>query len=139
MEVNCDIDHFKYFQGGRQGIQKRLGELFREKLAEGGSELVGVISEETGVTLEILKRISDGDYSGIKSQVALDLSLALNVNYQEAVRGLVSPGEDRDMLLDRMRREQYVPTGGVDSIGPREQTPDRILHEYLTRRALREL
>lgn len=107
-------DVFRHFEGGREGVRKRFGDLIQKGLEGYSFKDVMGLCEEIKFDPKNLYEIIKGNYESLNPRLVEDLAYACSFTYDQALgEFLISPG-DVPEILARVRKEKFcvpVPAG----------------------------
>jgi hypothetical protein len=72
-------DPLSYFDGGREGVQRRFGEILRERITRIPYGQVITLSKEEGINPRDIGRLVEGDYSVVSGDMIENLGIALGI------------------------------------------------------------
>lgn len=133
VNVENSFDVFRYFEGGREGVQKRFGEGILKGLEKMSAVEAYQMEEYEEFEPGVLRKIANGNYGRINSQLIQALAPALDFTFDEGFGEIVnlSP-EDKVGILEQIRRDEFWSGGG-------ELSNLQLVEQYLFFRAVFDL
>ena len=105
---------FRYFEGGKGGIQKRFGEGIQQALRAINGFDAGQLAVASGLTNSEIPRICSGDFSCINRSVIEALADPLSLSIEKCLGQIINFDADAEKeWTERAREDQFVPIGGV--------------------------
>ena len=101
-----DFDPFQYFEGGKEGVLKRLGDTFNERLGRLPLRDLDALLSAAELEYAEISKLREGDYSGINSNIIQSLLGAFRLNSREYF-GRMNLGNEREKLLQMTRTSGY--------------------------------
>ncbi len=130
-----DFDPFKYFEGGREGVRKRFGDLIRNGLEKYSFKDVMSLCEEIKFDPENLYKIMKGNYEPLNAKLVEELACACGFDYNQGLGEFLINNEDVPKILQRTREQRFcAPCPGGVTI-----SDENICKVYLLCEASRQL
>ena len=131
-QEKTDFDPFQYFEGGKEGVRKRIGD-FAKKGLESYSFVSGVelCDEYLQIPVSALANIVRGDYSEINSELFQELQIRFDIPFKYIFGRLNLSPEDKSELLKIIKKERF---GVMDE----NATEDNLIELYLVSRTLHD-
>ncbi|VVB77752.1 Uncharacterised protein [uncultured archaeon] len=132
LEFNFDL--FKYFEGGKEGIQKRYRDAIKKAFANYSEQQIEESCRIRHADVCQLREILSGDYSRIDSEAVQRLKPTFFTTNEGFGEIIISPEEESKLAQMASHDGVIAFVGQGDSISHRE-----ILEVYLITGALRRL
>ena len=132
--LDQDFDPFKYFEGGKEGIQERYGNGIREGYKDCSNGEIEEICRLRDIDSNQLREILKGNYNQINSEAVQRLSPILFDVSKGFGRPSISP-EEESRLIQMANSDGFCAFVGI---GDSFSVADR-LELYLVTEALRRL
>ena len=106
------LDPFKYFEGGRDGIKRRLA----DKICE-GMKTHNMNCEDMERELELkpgsLTKVVNGDLSELNLDLAETVVMCLSITWDQVLGEYTIPEEDQAVWLEHIKERQIACTAPV--------------------------
>jgi len=127
-----DFDPFQYFEGGREGVRKRFGEIFIKELETLSHEEIMHLCEAAPLNPQKLHRLARGDYEVVDSQMIEHLSTSFKYDTRNGFGRPNIPPEEKSKLVGMANRKGFY-------MMPEDASTNDRLELYLIVEALRRL
>ena len=128
-------DVFKHFEGGREGVRQRFGDLIKRGLAEHSFKDIMYLCNEAKINPQSLYEIMRGNYESLDSKLIEELACPCSFNYNDGLGEFLIDGEDVPKILERIREQQVcIPCPSEATL-----TDKNVCEMYLLCEASRQL
>jgi len=104
-----DLDVYRYFEGGREGVKRRVGEAVEQQLQFLSESAVSNICRDYGIE-NIAREIRDGNYSHACRHVFSAFSLPLELDLSKTIGEPQFCREEEPELMDFMQKAGFLTT-----------------------------
>ena len=108
-EDNYDV--FRHFEGGREGVRSRFGDLIRKGLEKSSFKDVMCLCREIEFDPSNLYEIMKGNYEPLNAKLVENLACACGFDYNQGLGEFLINDEDVPGILERMRKSGFHPIG----------------------------
>ena len=122
-----DFDVYRYFEGGREGVQTRIGEAVRQKLPRLSDSYLDELCKCHKIK-NIVEEIKGGNYTHVCRHIFTYFSLPLEISVSEVVGNPQYDPEQKSRLVEFMDRDGFRTTYPHDAAASR-------LREFLISKA----
>ena len=101
-----------YYDGGREGVQKRFGEVITDRLKKISIIEAHALAKHVEIDFGSFREIITGNYDGVNYRLIEGLAGPLDFTMDEGLGEASYDSHEREKLLERMRREGVCALNG---------------------------